>query len=124
MDHGGPKGTHTTSLLAQLPGDVVESLSPDQRAALWEVSHSPSWQRYPVNIRFSVPIFTRRFFITIVAGNDRRSGDRATAERRLNPMFTLPNVLFLTSIGAFFATSVALFVLLVQLFSHLFLSVL
>lgn len=114
MDDGRPGKLIETSLLAQLPPDVVESFTPEQRAALWELSHAPSWQRYPVNIRLSLPFLAHRFFVTILAGADRRSGDRATVERHMNPFLSAPNLLFLAAMGTLLAAAVAVVLLVLQ----------
>lgn len=103
-----------SSLLAQLPADVVASFTPEQRAALWDLSHAPSWHRYPVNLRIGIPWFGRRFFITVVAGPDRRNPERAARERILNPLMTLPNVLFMISAGAFVAAAAIFMLFLLQ----------
>lgn len=91
-DSADPVGS---DLLSRLPADIFESLSPEQRAALWAAAHQPSWRRYPVNIRMAVPWFGRRLFVTLVAGADRRNQERLLRERRLHPLRTFGNVLFL-----------------------------
>ncbi len=99
-----------SSLLAQLPPEIVASFTPEQRAALWDLSHAPSWHRYPVNLRFGLPWFHHRLFVTVVAGSERRNPERAARERALNPLLTLPNTLFMISAAAFVA-ALAVFVL-------------
>lgn len=89
-------------LLSRLPHELVESLSPHQRAALWRALRQPSWRRHPVNIRLAVPWFGRRYFVTLVAGADRRGGDRHLRERVLHPLRTLGNVGFVLTLFALF----------------------
>lgn len=91
----GPPGQAGAELLSRLPQEVLDSLTPDQRAALWSAAHQPSWRRYPVNIRLGLPWFGRRVFVTVVAGADRRNAERLMRERALHPLKTAGNVLFL-----------------------------
>ena len=81
-------------LFSRLPEDVVESLTPEQRAALYAAAHSPSWRRHPVNLRLSLPLLGRRFFLTIVAGRERRGAQRWRRERVLHPLVTPGNLAF------------------------------
>lgn len=94
-------------LLDRIPPDVAETFTPAQRAALWSAVKPVSWRRHPVNIRLSFPIVGGRFFITVVGGPEKRSGERRERERRMFPLRTLGNILFLLGLGgAFYATAV------------------
>lgn len=103
-------------LLDRIPPEVVETFSPAQRAALWSAVKPVSWRRHPVNIRLSFPIIGGRFFITVVGGPEKRAGERLSRERRMFPLRTAGNILFLLGIGgAFYLTAV----LGIVLFSNL-----
>ena len=53
----------------------------------------PSSSRpYPVNIRLTIPFLPRSFFITIVAGPERRTPERRREERRRHPLATTGNL--------------------------------
>jgi hypothetical protein len=91
----GPTGHPGADLLSRLPKDVLDSLTAEQRAALWSAAHQPSWRRYPVNIRLSMPWFGERWFLTVVAGADRRNAERLMRERLLHPLRTAGNIAFL-----------------------------
>ncbi len=54
---------------------------------------------HPVNIRFSVPFFGRRFYLTVVAGQERRPAERLKADRAKHPLATRANVIFLSLCG-------------------------
>jgi hypothetical protein len=91
----------TNDLLSMLSEEVVDSFSPEQRAALWAASHAISWRRHPVNIRLSGAIpFGPRVFFTGVGGANRRSKSRNWREKRTYPFLTPGNVLFVCVILA------------------------
>ena len=52
------------------------------------------WKKHPVNFRFSLPFFGRRFYFTMVAGGEQRSSERIMAERAKHPVGTISNILF------------------------------
>ena len=49
------------SLFARLPAWVMDTLTAEQRDAIHEAVCDPSLRHPPVNIRFSLPAFGRRF---------------------------------------------------------------
>ncbi len=69
--------------------------------------------KYPVNIRISVPFLPRPVFITLIAGRERRGATRLIQERERNPLNSWGNlvtfVIFSTMCGmtVFFASLVA-----------------
>lgn len=94
-------------LLDRLPPEVVSTFSEQQRAALWSAVKPASWRRHPINIRISFPLFDGRYFITVVGGMEKRSGERLAREKRMFPLRTAGNVLFLLGVGcAFYAAAV------------------
>lgn len=89
-------------LLDRLPPDVVQSFTEDQRAALWTAVKPTTWRRHPVNIRLTIPLMGDRFFVTVVGGYEKRSSERLARERRMFPMRTAGNILFLMGVGGAF----------------------
>jgi hypothetical protein len=73
---------------------------------------------HPLNIRVSVPLGIGRYYITLVAGKERRARARLALDRRENPLDTPGNVLFLAFVAAI-ATSGS-FTLLYLLLAHVF----
>ncbi len=73
---------------------VHEGIASDDQteAKAWTAEH-------PVNIRVSLPFFGRRFYLTLVAGQERRPVERLHAERSENPLATRANVIFLGACG-------------------------
>lgn len=55
--------------------------------------------QHPLNLRLTLPSPFGRWYVTLVAGRERRGRERLVSERRKHPLDTLPNLLFLLSIG-------------------------
>lgn len=53
---------------------------------------------HPLNIRVSIPLGIGRYYITLVAGKERRARARLAVDRRQNPLDTTGNVIFLSFI--------------------------
>jgi hypothetical protein len=93
--------------------DVEESLERRHVYAgrEWSTDH-------PLNIRISVPLGIGRYYITLVAGKERRARARLALDRRQNPLDTPGNALFLAFV-AIIATSGSV-TLLYLLMAHVF----
>ncbi len=57
--------------LDRLPGELLDSLTPDQRRALEQALRRP-WRRHAVDIRHSFGFWRWRWYFVIIAGRDRR----------------------------------------------------
>ena len=106
MQHSQRRDLAFERLMSRMPPEIITSFSDDQLSALRQVMASRAWQRHPVDIRFSVP-FTKHLYVVLVMGLERRSRQRRTEEKKLNPIWTPANmaVILLTlviSIGAIF----------------------
>ena len=55
--------------------------------------------RHPINLRVTLPMPFGRWYVTLVAGRERRSKERLSEERLKHPLETGPNLLFLFSLG-------------------------
>ena len=64
------------------------------------------WKRHPVDIRFSLPFFGGRFYITVLSGPERRDAERRRAERHRYPLRTASNVFFVVGTAAAFYAAV------------------
>lgn len=100
------------NLLDRLPPEVVDTLTSDQRAALWSAVKPMSWQRHPINLRLSVGLLGKRWFLTVVGGEEKRGPERLKRERRLYPLQTAGNLLFLLGVGGAFYLAAVLGVML------------
>jgi len=58
------------------------------------------WWQHPVNIRVSVPLGIGRYYVTIVAGRERRSRERLVAERHKHPLISIGNLGVIFAFGA------------------------
>ncbi len=59
-----------------------------------------SWGNdHPVNLRFSIPLPFGRYYVTLVAGKERRSAERLASERRKHPLLTFGNVAVFFGLG-------------------------
>ncbi len=89
-------------LLQRIPEPVRDTLSPEQAQALSQAAASAG--HHPVDLRLTLPLPGRKVFFSIVAGRERRSGERLAVERRQHPLHTAGNILFmLTSLTGFYA---------------------
>ena len=88
------------SLFARLPAWVMDTLTAEQRDAIHQAVCDPSLRHPPINIRFSLPAFGRRYFLTIIGGAERRGTQRRAQERTKFPLRTVANFLFFLFLGA------------------------
>lgn len=68
------------------------NLSDYPRAGRWPSDHS-------VDFRLSVPLPPSRWYMTILAGMERRGVERRTEERHKHPLVTNANMIFLLVVG-------------------------
>ena len=61
-------------------------------AVPWESDH-------PINIRLSIPLLIKRYYVTIVVGEERRTPERLSVERRKHPLVSRGNLVFFTLVG-------------------------
>ena len=76
--------------------DGLTSSLPDKgagEAATWNAGHA-------VNIRLTIPFVFGRYYLTVVAGKERRSPDRLAVERRKHPLATFGNLAFFFTLGS------------------------
>ncbi len=54
---------------------------------------------HAINIRLTIPMLAGSFYLTIVAGHERRSAERQRAERHLHPLLKIGNVVMFLVFG-------------------------
>jgi len=92
----------TPTPLQRIPEPIRQSFTPEQVTAV-STAVQPS-SRHPVDLRLTLPLPGRPVFFSIVAGRERRSGDRLATERRQHPLHTFGNVVFMfSSLTGFYA---------------------
>ena len=96
------------SLFARLPAWVTTTLTAEQKEAIRKAVCDPALRHPPVNIRLSLPVFGRRYFLTVIGGTERRSPERRAQEKRRYPVRTVSNFVFFLFLGALiYALSIA-----------------
>ena len=90
-----PEQNLSNELLDRLPPEVLETFTPDQRAALWSAARPSTWRSHPVNIRLSIPLGIGNLFLALVSGAERRSPNRLRRDARSHPFWTPANAIFL-----------------------------
>ena len=89
-------------LFRRLPPEVLDSLDDTQRAALERAVTEQAWRRHTIDMRMSLPLFGRRFYLTMVGGQEKRDAGRRKAERNRYPLRTVANVFFFLGIATVF----------------------
>lgn len=80
-------------------GSSADGISPEKA----QVYAGREWTSdHPLNIRMSIPIGVGRYYVTLVAGKERRARARLAVDRRQNPLDKPANVVFLA-----FVTTIA-----------------
>ncbi len=70
---------------------------------------------HPINLRLSIPLPFKRYYVTLVAGEERRSPERRAEERRKHPIKTTGNLAVLMAAGTVVGISLATLVQVVGL---------
>ena len=70
--------------------DIANRETPS--AVPWESDH-------PINLRLSIPLLFKRYYVTIIAGEEHRGSDRLAAERQKHPLVTRGNLIFFALAG-------------------------
>src|SRR5579862_9615582 len=94
-DDWNPEQDVGNDLLDRLPPEVLETFTPEQRAALWGAGKPSSWRAHPIDIRVSVPLGIGNLFFAVVSGVERRSRNRVKRDSRSHPFLTPANIVFL-----------------------------
>jgi hypothetical protein len=67
-------------LLGAMPANMAHSFSEEQRLALQSALIANTRKRHPIDLRWSIPILRRRFYLVFLMGEEERS-----KARRRNP---------------------------------------
>ncbi len=88
------------ALVARLPDDARGSFTEAQLAALRIAAQKCKWGNHAVDIRLSIPLLIRRYYMVLICGQERRSKARRVDERRRRPLATIGNAVFLAIVAA------------------------
>ena len=94
-------------LFDRIPSHIFTGLTAEQKGAIAEAAGEAPWRRHPVDIRLTLRLPRGPFYLTLVAGRERRSEARLKVERGVNPLRTAWNMIFIIS-GALVFYGVAL----------------
>ncbi len=84
----------------RLERETREGLSDNSSATVRKAPGGEPWGNdHPVNIRLSIPLLFGRYYVTIVAGKERRSGERMASERKKHPLMKLGNLAVMAACG-------------------------
>ncbi len=90
-----------------LPSKHAPSTQPTSTAGMRD------WAAHPLNIRISLPLPFGRWYLTLVAGRERRGKERLVTERTKHSLETAPNLAFLFSLGTVSAAMLIILTFLV-----------
>ena len=91
----------------RLERETREGLSDNSSASVRMSPGGEPWgNNHPVNIRFSLPLLLGRYYVTIVAGKERRSGERLASERKKHPLMKLGNLVVMAACGTIFGLGI------------------
>lgn len=85
--------------LSYLPEDVAGSLTKQHLQGICAALQATQWRRHTVDIRFSVPLPWKPFYIVFLAGPERRSHNRRNAAREQFPIWTPANILLIVGLN-------------------------
>lgn len=91
----------------------AENSSDEHKESARPKTYVRDWGQHPLNLRVSLPIPLGSWYVTLVAGKERRCKERLVQERKKHPLETIPNLLFLLSVGVFTTALMLIVVMLV-----------
>jgi hypothetical protein len=84
----------------RIPKDVAKTFSDAQLDAVKRAFAARSWGAHSVDLRFSLPLPWRRYYVVFLVGKERRDRARLRLERLLRPLSWLS---FAVVVAAFLA---------------------
>ena len=108
-----PDDAFIARFLARIPRDIAQSFSDAQLEAIVAAFGTRRWRDHPIDIRLTIPLVGRAYYLVVLAGAERRSRRRRRAERTAHPFVTLGNAIFAPVFftGVLFSLFAALYVL-------------
>ena len=87
------------ALETRLAEETPEGFDCDSSASGRKSPGGECWGNdHPVNVRLSIPFLFARFYVTIVAGKERRSRERRTSEYKKHSLMKCGNLLAIVSL--------------------------
>lgn len=115
-DASSAMGAFGERVVNRLPTDIRDGMSPAACSAIKHAAaetRATDWsQVHPLDVRYSLPWFSRRYYIRVLAGPERRPIVRVLKDRKRSRLRTLMNILLIGVVAAIFYTLAAAAVLL------------
>ncbi len=87
------------AMKARLAEETPEGIECEPSVLVRKSPSGESWENdHPVNIRLSIPVFFARYYVTIVAGKERRSRERLASEYRKHSSLKVGNVIVIVAV--------------------------
>ncbi len=104
--------TADTSIFDRMPPHILAGFTAEQRAAIGAAARESGASERAVNLRLSIPFLFRRFYLTILAGPERRGNERRKSDRSAHPLRTAGNFMFVidAAIGFYVTAAVGILV--------------
>jgi hypothetical protein len=91
---------------SRIPIDVAKSFTRPQLDAIKRAFGARSPGAHVVDLRLSVPLGWRWWYVVLLAGRERRTFDRYALERLFRPVWTAANVMVLIAFFVLFSGAV------------------
>ncbi len=82
-------------LLESMPEEVASSFTELQIEMIEHALEGGKWPDHPVDVRLSIPVLWRRFYLVLLAGPERRSAERRKYERARRPVRAIADMILL-----------------------------
>ncbi|MEA5553607.1 hypothetical protein VB713_21960 [Anabaena cylindrica UHCC 0172] len=87
---------------SQISPEIAVTFTKEQIEAIQKGFSHREWKQHSLDLRISVPIPLIRFYLVLLAGEERRSKQRWQYEKQLYPFWTFGNILFLMALSFIF----------------------
>lgn len=89
---GGIEDLFLRTFFSRIPRDVAASFTPAQLDAVKRAFGARSPGAHGLDLRFSLPLWRRSYYMVLLAGKERRSPERRVLQRLLRPLWNVANV--------------------------------
>ena len=83
------------TFFTRIPKDVADSYSDAQLDAIKLAFGARTRGTHGVDVRLTIPLIARRFYVVFLAGAERRPAGRLALERALRPVWTIASAVFI-----------------------------
>ncbi len=91
----------------RLPPHIHAGFTAEQRTAIAVALRQRQGAPPSINIRFSLPVPPGRIYLAVMAGRDRRGSARRREDRRVNPLRSMGNFIFVIAASVMFYAAAA-----------------